>query len=996
MRKLFIILLLLVSSLFANIAKVTAIKGEVIIQRDSQKIFAKLGTIIEDNDIITTTKTGRAQIIFKDNTIISVGKSSTFSIENYLYEPKKPVSAKFNFGSGVFKTITGKIGKISPKKFQLKTKTSSIGIRGTIVGLESKNDVDTIIVPQGQVEVITPEGPVIVNAGQMVQSAVGVIPKVTSIPETTQAQMEQDSGATSNEQESGQGESTQTTALTQEEQEEAQEQQGAEEEEQKEEVKEEQKEESEESQEEQSEEQSEESSEESSEEGREEQSEESESTDSTPSESEPESEPEPSADPSDVPSEPEEPSIDEVDPDVEIDVEVEEPVVNVVVNVEEVTKKVEEAEGEAKKETEEEEEENKKLLVDTDGDGDIDENDGELELGDSLAVVDPIDEEDTTTFTLSEDGTTTETTPEATTETTTETTIETETVVDPYDSYTASMSGYHLIGVTGSATNIENFKFYGPSSLEVTSGGTFNLGPYLLDLLYNSETTQDSETISGIFTDKTFDISGAYTGHSDIGTLSFSKTFNSATHNLEYTIHADNAAEFIVGHTSDVTGTTNYSDLFYAGVSSDATPLSTSYIYKYAGYLGLSLDTTSDNVLISSNSNSNIEDLSSEAMYINPLTQSLHFAETGDRAYEGANSFNVGYLQSDGTILFGVIDLDTTETTISAAVGHLYGSDAQGIGAAELGATYTDFGLSGETLTKLKDGAHTYYQESKTAISTTGTSNFNGYINYLNSDSSPASYGSAFTLDINKDTGAISTPTSISIGGLTIALGGTTDALSSYYIDDDTFGVLATSASTDGTLNLIDDTGFLVTVPDSYNGGTYAKLDDESSWGYWTAKFGPGESTSSTTDVNSLSTWVAGIETATSYINSTQDGTFTGHVIGAVKNGSAMYPILFDANNQVSLTFSFGAGTGTFTGTLGFKDSNAQIWAVSVVSGTTSTTGFTSDASGTGGLTSTETVGGSNAINGKYFGTGEVKSVGGKFYFSTATQSATGVFKATK
>ena len=520
------------------------------------------------------------------------------------------------------------------------------------------------------------------------------------------------------------------------------------------------------------------------------------------------------------------------------------------------------------------------------------------------------------------------------------------------------------------------------------------MGSYLLDLFYYGTTVTDHETISGSFTNTAFTIPaiGAYTGHSDIGTLSFSRTVNGTSYPLTYTIHADNTAEFIVGHASSVTGTTTYYDLFYDGVTSSTSPLSSSYLYKYAGYLGLELDTTSDNVLLAFNETS-MEDLSSEAMYINPLTKSVHFAEISD-IYDGAYSYNAGYLSSDGSISFKVLDYESSFFYDSTASGQLYGTNAQGLGAHESSIAYTDYGLTGQTASKTTDGVFTYYYDTKTAIAYSGNPTFNGYFTYIDSETAHTHYGSTFSLDINRDTGAISS--SIATGvGVSVTLSGTASALSSYYIDEDTFGVLA-SSGTDGTNSLIANSGFLISLPDSYNGGTYAKLDDESSWGYWTAKFGAGTSTVSTESVDPRSAWVAGIETATSYINSTQDGTFTGHVLGAVTNGSAVYPILFDANNNVSLTFSFGSGTGTFTGSMSFKDSNAQTWSTSVASGITSTTGFTSDATGTGGLSSSETISVSGAIAGKYFGTGSVKSVGGKFYFNTATQAASGVFKATK
>lgn len=230
MKKILLLLLLSLSFVYANIGKITALKGDVTILRANANIVGKLGSDIFKNDSIKTGKNARAQVVFKDNTIISLGTESVFSINEYLFEEKKPVKASFGFGTGIFKTITGKIGKINPKKFKLKTKSATIGIRGTIVGLESTEDGDKIVIPQGEVVVETPDGIVNVGEGQMTEVKKGEPPVVTEAPKEEVEKVDEGSGAKENEEESGQGEATQTKVLTKKEKEEAKEQQATEEE----------------------------------------------------------------------------------------------------------------------------------------------------------------------------------------------------------------------------------------------------------------------------------------------------------------------------------------------------------------------------------------------------------------------------------------------------------------------------------------------------------------------------------------------------------------------------------------------------------------------------------------------------------------------------------------------------------------------------------------------------------------------------------------------
>ena len=214
MKYLLFIILLSFGLLHAQIAKVTAIKGDVIIKRNGQFKIANLHTAINKLDIITTEKNARVQLLFKDNTMISIGKSSTLNIEDYLFDVEKKPKAKFKFGNGAFKTITGKIGKLNPRGFQLKSKTASMGIRGTIVGIELSDSEERYMVPQGKVELKIGGKIFILNAGQMfIKQAKKPLGKPSVITKSKRDRMEKNSGALDNENESGFGEDTQTTSV---------------------------------------------------------------------------------------------------------------------------------------------------------------------------------------------------------------------------------------------------------------------------------------------------------------------------------------------------------------------------------------------------------------------------------------------------------------------------------------------------------------------------------------------------------------------------------------------------------------------------------------------------------------------------------------------------------------------------------------------------------------------------------------------------------------
>ena len=165
----FLTLIFFSTSLFANVAKVVALKGNASIVRQGEIIQLTRESILLKHDQITTKDNTKVQLLFQDETIISIGKNSSFQISDYLFDEKsKKYEAKFDMFKGTFKTITGKIGKLSPKNFNLKTKTASIGIRGTQIVMNLSKDREEIFCTEGKILVTKLDSKIssIVSAGE--------------------------------------------------------------------------------------------------------------------------------------------------------------------------------------------------------------------------------------------------------------------------------------------------------------------------------------------------------------------------------------------------------------------------------------------------------------------------------------------------------------------------------------------------------------------------------------------------------------------------------------------------------------------------------------------------------------------------------------------------------------------------------------------------------------------------------------------------------------
>jgi len=179
MKKLLFLLFFLGIPLLASIATVTAVKGQVEIVRNEKSINAVVGFPLNVKDRVLTIGKSVAQLSFKDDTVITLGKDSDFKISDYAFEPKVK-KTRFSIARGVFKSITGKIGKVAPKKFKIKTKTATMGIRGTTVFGRVSDTESTFACTVGAIAVTSNAtgGVVLVNAGQFTKVGMDVAPTI--------------------------------------------------------------------------------------------------------------------------------------------------------------------------------------------------------------------------------------------------------------------------------------------------------------------------------------------------------------------------------------------------------------------------------------------------------------------------------------------------------------------------------------------------------------------------------------------------------------------------------------------------------------------------------------------------------------------------------------------------------------------------------------------------------------------------------------------------
>ncbi len=165
MKRLLVLLVFMTGALSASIGEIIALKGSANLLREGVKKELSVGFKILKGDEMQTAKKSKLQILFSDKTVISLGQKSNFKVDEYIFSKNKNV-ANFSVSKGFFKSITGKIGKIAPKRFKIKTANATIGVRGTTIIGEVTQKLDIIVCSQGQIIVSSNGREVVVNAGE--------------------------------------------------------------------------------------------------------------------------------------------------------------------------------------------------------------------------------------------------------------------------------------------------------------------------------------------------------------------------------------------------------------------------------------------------------------------------------------------------------------------------------------------------------------------------------------------------------------------------------------------------------------------------------------------------------------------------------------------------------------------------------------------------------------------------------------------------------------
>lgn len=114
----------------AGVVKKT--EGSVEIIRNGQSMPATVGTIVLAGDTLRTARDAHAGVVLKDDTRVALGASSQVALDKFAFNADSHEgNLVVNVVKGTFAMISGLLVKHNPESTQIKTPTTTAGVRGT-------------------------------------------------------------------------------------------------------------------------------------------------------------------------------------------------------------------------------------------------------------------------------------------------------------------------------------------------------------------------------------------------------------------------------------------------------------------------------------------------------------------------------------------------------------------------------------------------------------------------------------------------------------------------------------------------------------------------------------------------------------------------------------------------------------------------------------------------------------------------------------------------
>lgn len=115
----------------ADIGSVVALKGKASIERGPQRIEARVKSGLQLADTVRTGAASRIKMLFVDDSVLTLGDSSSMSLKDFVHSKGERGRSVFNLIDGKMRAVVGKT------RFEVRTPTAVAAARGTIIFFET-------------------------------------------------------------------------------------------------------------------------------------------------------------------------------------------------------------------------------------------------------------------------------------------------------------------------------------------------------------------------------------------------------------------------------------------------------------------------------------------------------------------------------------------------------------------------------------------------------------------------------------------------------------------------------------------------------------------------------------------------------------------------------------------------------------------------------------------------------------------------------------------
>lgn len=133
----------------------------------------RVGSGVSQNEVVSTGSGSSTQLLFQDETSLTIGPSSRVTLDRFVYNPAtRSGDVVVNVARGTFRFVSG---SAKPGGYTIKTPAASIGLRGTVVeGYVNAAGELLLVIVEGSVIATTADGTsVVVSAGQYITVSSG-------------------------------------------------------------------------------------------------------------------------------------------------------------------------------------------------------------------------------------------------------------------------------------------------------------------------------------------------------------------------------------------------------------------------------------------------------------------------------------------------------------------------------------------------------------------------------------------------------------------------------------------------------------------------------------------------------------------------------------------------------------------------------------------------------------------------------------------------------